>query len=99
MDLIRHPDLIDVASKMQGTLCSALEAEQIAAQVSYLRQRDLREALLELEDRKLPVRVGTPTRLWPARQIIGVGKDHLVLGPEDSSTLIPLRAIESVTLR
>lgn len=96
MDLIRHPDLVEVSARMQSVFKSALQAEQIAAEVAHRRQRDLRDALLELEDRQLPVRVTTTSRRWPVGLIVGVGRDHILLGLTGVPTLIRLDAIESV---
>jgi hypothetical protein len=96
VDSIRHPDLVEVSARMQSVLTSALQAEQIAAEVAHRRQRDLRDVLLELEDRQQPVRITTVSRRWPAGLIVGVGKDHLLLDFSDVPTLIQLDAIESV---
>ncbi len=96
MDLIRHPDLVEVSVRMHSAFTSALEAEQIAAEVAHRRQRSLRDVLLELEDRQLPVRVTTASRRWPAGRIAGVGKDHLLLALGGAPTLVCIDAIESV---
>jgi hypothetical protein len=96
VDSIRHPDLVEVSARMQSVLTSALQAEQIAAEVAHRRQRDLRDVLLEMEDRALRVRVTTMGRRWPTGLIVGVGKDHLLLSLTELPALIRLDAIESV---
>jgi hypothetical protein len=96
VDLIRHPDLVEVSARIQAVFAAALQAEQIAAEVAHRRQRDLRDFILELEDRQAPVRVTTSSRRWPRGLIVGVGSDHLLMGSLSTPTLIRFDAIESI---
>lgn len=96
MDSLRHPDLVEISTKMQRTFHAALQAEQAAAQVAQRRQRSVREVALELEDRASTVRISTAGQRWPAGTIVGVGLDHLLLKMTSEPILISFHAIQSI---
>lgn len=96
MDTLRHPDLITLARSMRATFDRVLEGEQAAAEVAYRRTREMRELLLELEDRSARIRVTVGgTQVGPSL-LSAVGSDHLVLGADHSPTIVPLWAISLV---
>lgn len=96
MDDLRHPDLVLLAKSMRATFDRVLEVEHAAATVAHRRTRELREMLLDLEDRRAHVRVTVGgTRVGPT-SVSAVGLDHLVLGADRSPTIIPIRAIEMI---
>jgi hypothetical protein len=96
MDSLRHPDLVEISTKMQRTLDAALQAEQAAANVAQRRQRSVREVALELEDRASKVRISTAGQRWPAGIIVGVGLDHLLIKMTSEPVLISFHAIQSI---
>lgn len=81
---------------MRSAFDRAVEIEQAAAAVASRRTRELRELLLELEDRAARVRVTAGgTSVGPA-PVSAVGVDHLVLGADRAPTIIPLWSIDLV---
>ncbi len=96
MDALRHPDLVLLAKGMRATFDRVLEVEQAAAAVAHRRTRELREMLLELEDRGARVRIQVGgTGVGPA-PVSAVGVDHLIVGADRAPTIIPLWAIDLV---
>ena len=96
MDSLRHPDLVEISTKIKQTLDAVLHAEQTAAVVARQRQRNLRDVVLELEDRSCSVRISTTGQRWPAGVIVGVGIDHLLLNLGAEPVLISFHAISSI---
>lgn len=96
MDSLRHPDLVEISTKMKRTLDAVLQAEQAAAEVARQRQRTLHDVVLEFEDRSCPVRISTAGQRWPAGVIVGVGIDHLLLKLDAEPVLIFFHAISSI---
>ena len=80
MDALRHPDLERLARRMRSTFDRAIEAEQAAAEIAHRRTRELRELLMELEDRSSTVRVVAGGHQIPPARLSAVGIDHILIG-------------------
>jgi arginine repressor len=87
MDLLRHPDLVEVAGDLRSVMDTVLGAEQAAAVVAHRRRRTLRDELIELEDRGSTVVIHTAIGTAAGRP--QVAADHVVV----DDTVIPLEAI------
>lgn len=78
-DPLRHPDLVRLGRKLRNQFDEVLEAEQHAAEAVRKRTSNLRDRLLEAEDRsETAVISGSDGQIYRGR-VTAVGVDHVVL--------------------
>lgn len=92
-----HPDLVEVDERLQTRLEAVLEAEQQAAAIIARRSATLRDRLIEAEDRGAPVTLHTASGSHSGL-MEAVGADHVEIGTETGSTLIPFELVMAVSL-
>lgn len=98
IDPMRHPDLVEVERRLRRQFQLVLEAEQAAALVRHRRSMDLRDHLLEAEDRGSRIAVSTTDgELWTGR-IGAVGADHVTIDRDDSMVVVMLYQVVAVEL-
>ena len=92
-----HPDLRNLAARMQLELEQALEAEFAAAALSASRRSTLRDRLIEFEQR--PVVVYWLGGTSAGGTVTAVGVDYLELRGPAAIHLVPLLLVERVELQ
>lgn len=96
MDALRHPDLVALGHRLRRSFDRAAAAELEVARLVHARARDLRELLIEWEDAGRRVRLTTRRATHGPVRIRAVGTDHLVLGADGTSLVVPFHSIVSV---
>lgn len=90
-----HPDLVEIDRTIRERLDRVLQAEQEAAEVARRRSARFRDRLIDLEERRDPVRIVHASG-ETAGILDGVGVDHLDVMTASGPVLLPLWTVQMV---
>ncbi len=93
-----HPDLVEVSQRLQRRLDVVLDAEQAAAASLARRSTSMFDKLLEAEDRRARIAVGTLDGATLHGGLVTAAFDHLQICTEAGMAVVPIDAITWITI-